>query len=128
MRDRLLEAGACRVCGVGVERVRVAGDLREGGDVLGGDLLLEACRAADRQVALDDDAPKLLHENLSDREYQVLCLIGSGKTVSQVAEALALSVKTVSTYRQRIYEKLGVESEVGLTKFALRQGLLADDV
>ena len=51
------------------------------------------------------------HETLSDREYQVLCLIGSGKTVSQVAESLALSVKTVSTYRARILEKMHLEKQ-----------------
>jgi DNA-binding NarL/FixJ family response regulator len=74
--------------------------------------------------ALDDDAPKLLHENLSDREYQVLCLIGSGKTVSQVAEALALSVKTVSTYRARILEKMHMANNAELIHYAVQNGLV----
>src|SRR5213594_3872077 len=55
---------------------------------------------------LGTETDKAPHEILSDREYQVLCMIGSGKTVTQIAEELALSVKTISTYRVRILEKL----------------------
>jgi two-component system, NarL family, invasion response regulator UvrY len=74
--------------------------------------------------ALDDDARKLPHETLSDREYQVLCLIGSGKTVSQIADALALSVKTVSTYRARILEKMNMENNAELIHYAVQNGLV----
>ena len=55
--------------------------------------------------ALDAETTAPLHEMLSDREYQVLCQIGSGKSVSQIADNLALSVKTISTYRARILEE-----------------------
>jgi DNA-binding NarL/FixJ family response regulator len=74
--------------------------------------------------ALDQDTHLLPHEALSDREYQVLCLIGSGKTVSQVADGLALSVKTVSTYRARILEKMNMENNAELIHYAVQNGLV----
>jgi two-component system invasion response regulator UvrY len=74
--------------------------------------------------ALDEDAARLPHETLSDREYQVLCLIGSGKTVSQIADSLALSVKTVSTYRSRILEKMQLANNAELIHYALQNGLV----
>jgi two-component system invasion response regulator UvrY len=67
-------------------------------------------------------------DKLSQRELQIMMMILDGRRGQDISKSLCLSPKTVSTYRQRIYEKLGVESEVGLTKFAMRQGLLADDV
>lgn len=69
------------------------------------------------------DAGKPPHENLSDREYQVLCLIGSGKTVGQIADQLALSVTTVSTYRARILEKMGMKTNAELTHYAISNKL-----
>jgi DNA-binding NarL/FixJ family response regulator len=74
--------------------------------------------------ALDTGATGLPHERLSDREYQVLCLLGSGKSVSQIAEALALSVKTVSTYRSRILEKMNMENNAELIHYALLNSLV----
>jgi two-component system invasion response regulator UvrY len=74
--------------------------------------------------ALDEDAGKLPHETLSDREYQVLCLIGAGKTVSQIADTLALSVKTVSTYRTRILEKMRMENTAELMHYAVQNRLV----
>jgi two-component system, NarL family, invasion response regulator UvrY len=74
--------------------------------------------------ALDDDTGSLPHEVLSDREYQVLCLIGAGKTVSQIADTLALSVKTVSTYRSRILEKMHMENNAELIHYAVQNGLV----
>lgn len=74
--------------------------------------------------ALDADRGDLPHETLSDREYQVLCLIGSGKTVSQIAAALALSVKTVSTYRARILEKMRLKNNAELIHYAIQNGLV----
>jgi DNA-binding NarL/FixJ family response regulator len=63
------------------------------------------------------------HERLSDREYQVLRMIGSGKTVSEIALSLSLSVKTVSTYRARVLEKMGMRTNAELTHYAVRNGL-----
>ncbi|MCB2167643.1 MAG: response regulator transcription factor [Deltaproteobacteria bacterium] len=74
--------------------------------------------------ALDEDTTKLPHEALSDREYQVLCLIGQGRTVSQIADDLALSVKTVSTYRTRILEKMHLENNAELIHYAVQSGLV----
>ncbi len=73
--------------------------------------------------ALDADTSQLPHEALSDREYQVLCLIGSGKSVSQIADALALSVKTVSTYRTRILEKMRLKNNAELIHYVIQKGL-----
>ena len=74
--------------------------------------------------ALDTDAQQPPHESLSDREYQVLSLIASGKSVSQIAEELALSVKTISTYRSRILDKMGMKTNAELTHYAIASGLV----
>jgi two-component system, NarL family, invasion response regulator UvrY len=74
--------------------------------------------------ALDPGSGKPPHESLSDREYQVLCLIGSGKTVSQIADDLALSVKTVSTYRTRILEKMRMQNNAELIHYAVQNSLV----
>ncbi len=74
--------------------------------------------------ALDPDAEKLPHESLSDREYQVLCLIASGKTVSQIAEELVLSVKTISSYRTRILGKMMMKTNAELTHYAIANRLV----
>lgn len=64
------------------------------------------------------------HERLSDREYQVLRMIGSGRTVSEIAAALDLSTKTISTYRARVLEKMDMRTNAELTHYVVRQGLL----
>jgi two-component system invasion response regulator UvrY len=64
------------------------------------------------------------HAALSTREYQVMCLLASGKTVTQAAAELALSVKTVSTYRSRILEKLGLANNADIVRYALERGLV----
>jgi DNA-binding NarL/FixJ family response regulator len=65
-----------------------------------------------------------IHDLLSDREYQVLCMIASGKTVTEIATELRLSVKTVSTYRVRILEKLDMKNNAELTRYAIKEGLV----
>lgn len=74
--------------------------------------------------ALDSTADKLPHETLSDREFQVLCLLASGKTVSEIAADLVLSVKTVSTYRSRILEKMQMRTNAELTHYAIQNALV----
>ncbi|MBD0305235.1 MAG: response regulator transcription factor [Nitrospiraceae bacterium] len=69
-------------------------------------------------------ADRLPHERLSDREYQVLCLIASGNTVGQIAETIKLSVTTISTYRARILEKMNMKNNAELTRYAVQQGLV----
>lgn len=65
-----------------------------------------------------------LHQALSDREYQVLRLIASGKSVSEIAGELSLSVKTVSTHRARILQKMGLKHNADLTHYAMSKGLV----
>jgi DNA-binding NarL/FixJ family response regulator len=68
------------------------------------------------------DAP--LHAVLSDREFQVLCLLSQGLAVSRIGEELSLSVKTISTYRARILEKMGMSSNAELTRYAIENDLV----
>jgi len=65
------------------------------------------------------------HDLLSDREYEVLCLIGLGQTVGQIANAMNLSITTISTYRGRILEKMHMKTNAELTRYTIRQGLVA---
>jgi two-component system invasion response regulator UvrY len=75
-------------------------------------------------VDLEIDASKPVHETLSDREYQVLCMIASGKTVGEIAEKLSLSAKTISTYRARILEKMNMKNNAELTHYAIQNKLV----
>lgn len=74
---------------------------------------------------LERDAQKQPHESLSDREYQVLCMIASGKKVKDIAESLSLSVKTISTYRARILEKMKMKSNADLIHYAIQNRLVS---
>ncbi len=73
---------------------------------------------------LEFDSEKPRHETLSDREYQIFSMIASGKTVGEIAEELFLSVKTVSTYRTRVLEKMRMKNNTQLTRYALKNNLL----
>lgn len=73
---------------------------------------------------LDQDADKASHEYLSDREFSVLKLLASGKSVSEIAESLFLSVTTVSTYRSRIMAKMNMKNNADLTLYAIENKLL----
>ena len=72
---------------------------------------------------LRPDSDRALHETLSDREFEVMRLIASGKTVGQIAELLALSDKTISTYRARILTKLGMHTSAEITHYAIQNKL-----
>jgi two-component system invasion response regulator UvrY len=65
-----------------------------------------------------------LHERLSDREYEVMIMIASGKSVSEIADELSLSVKTISTYRARVLEKVHLKSNAELARYAIKHGLV----
>ena len=73
---------------------------------------------------MEIDSEKPLHDILSDREYQVLRLIAAGKTIKQIAEELSLSIKTVSTYRTRIMEKMKMKTNAELMHYAIKHQLL----
>jgi len=68
---------------------------------------------------------KPLHESLSDREYQVMLMLASGKTVGEIARELFLSVKSISTYRQRIMVKMNLKSNAELTYYAIQNRLIS---
>jgi len=68
-----------------------------------------------------DDEP---HKKLSNREYQVLCMIASGKTINEIAEHLSISDKTVRTYRERLLEKMSLKNDVELTHYAIQHKLV----
>ena len=84
-----------------------------------------SAEVAERLVFEQDDAnEEHPHHELSDREYEVLRLIASGKTVSEIADQLALSVKTISTYRSRILEKMKMKHNAELTHYAIKHELV----
>jgi two-component system invasion response regulator UvrY len=75
-------------------------------------------------AGMDKDPGSQQHERLSTREFQVLSKLAAGRAVSEIAEELELSVKTVSTYRSRVLEKMGLKTNADLTSYALRHGLI----
>lgn len=92
--------------------------------VAGGKKYVSASLAEELANAISDDSDKAPHEKLSDREYQTLCMIASGKTLSQIADELNLSVKTVSVYRARLLEKMKLKNNAELTHYGLKHGLV----
>ncbi len=73
--------------------------------------------------SLGEDHDRPPHETLSDREYQTLCLIASGKSLTDAAEEMCLSIKTVSVYRSRLLEKMKLKNNAELTHYAIKNGL-----
>ncbi len=92
--------------------------------VLGGGRHVSAALAEIMAAYLTINTKKPPHELLSNREYQVMRLISSGKTVSQIGREISLSVRTVSTYRTRILEKMGMKSNAELTHYAFQNQLV----
>lgn len=91
--------------------------------VSSGGKYISAALAENLVINLGEDTGKSLHDKLSEREYQILCMIASGKTGKEIAADLNLSAKTVSTYRTRILEKMGMKNNAELTHYALQNGL-----
>ena len=91
--------------------------------VLAGRKYISGALAEKLAEGLNDTSGKAAHETLSDREMQVLQLLASGKTVSDVANELSLSVNTISTYRNRLLEKLTLHNNAELTRYALDNNL-----
>ncbi len=92
--------------------------------IVAGGRYVSATLAEKLAVDLRQGADTPLHELLSDREFQVLRMIASGKTVKEISEELSLSVKTVSTYRARILEKTGMRTNAELIRYALQTQLV----
>ncbi len=92
--------------------------------ILQGRKYISAAIAEKLAGALDDDTDRPPHELLSDREFDVFKLIASGKSVSDIAEKLSLSITTVSTYRARVMEKMKMKTNADLTRYALENKLI----
>ena len=97
---------------------RAVGKIMAGGNIFG------LRRQSPRHAAPAGDANQPPHAKLPDREFQVLSLIAHGKTITNIAEELSLSVKSVSTYRAPIVEKRHLQSTADLTRYALEHRLI----
>jgi len=94
------------------------------GEVIAGRRYLNPAVIGEMVSPLQQESGQRPHEALSDREYQVLRMIASGLTVSQVATRLTLSVKTVSTYRARVLEKMNMKTTAELMHYGIQHGLI----
>ena len=92
--------------------------------VLAGRRFVSATLAEMLVGALDEPTDQPLHASLSQREFQILCKLAVGRSVSEIARELCISVKTVSTYRARILEKMNFSTNADLTAYALKNGLM----
>jgi two-component system invasion response regulator UvrY len=92
--------------------------------VVGGGKYVSPSMAEKLATVVGSDYDVQPHERLSDREFQVMCMIASGKRLKEIGEELCLSVKTVSTYRTRVLEKMDMESNAELTYYAVKNGLI----
>jgi DNA-binding NarL/FixJ family response regulator len=92
--------------------------------VLKGGKYISPTLAESLALFLERDDRKSPHEKLSDREYQVMCMIAEGKKVKEIADSLDLSVKTISTYRARILEKMRMRSNADLIHYAIQNKLI----
>jgi two-component system, NarL family, invasion response regulator UvrY len=73
---------------------------------------------------LDGNIPKPPHENLNDREYQILCMLAAGKKLKDISKAMSLSIKTISVCRQHILEKMNARSNNELTQYSIQNRLI----
>lgn len=92
--------------------------------VVSGGKYVSASLAEQLATELDNQSGKALHETLSDREFQVMRLIAAGKKSSEIAAELSVTLSTVNTYRSRILEKMNMQSNVDLTRYAIENGLI----
>jgi DNA-binding NarL/FixJ family response regulator len=92
--------------------------------ILAGGQYVSPTLAEKLALGLRKDSTRAPHETLSDREYEIMCCIASGKTVTEIAGDLSLSAKTISTYRARLLEKLRVKNNAEIIRYAIRNGLV----
>lgn len=92
--------------------------------VVGGGKYVSPSMAEKLAAVIGSDYERPAHEGLSDREFQVMCMIASGKRLKEMAAELCLSAKTVSTYRARVLEKMGMDNNAELTYYAVKNGLI----
>ena len=98
--------------------------LKAVGMVLGGRRYVSTKVSEMLVEGLDKDADSPLHARLSTREFQIFSKLAAGRSVTEIGSELSLSVKTVSTYRSRVLEKMGFKTNADLTSYALRNGLV----
>ena len=91
--------------------------------ILSGKKYISPAFAEKMMLDFESDTEKPPHENLSDRELQVLCMIGKGKAVKEIAGELHLSTNTIRTFRTRILEKIGVKGTSELIHYAIAHSL-----
>ncbi len=91
---------------------------------VGGKKYVSATLAERLALELEGGMEKLPHQALSDREYRVMWMIASGRSIKDIAEDLVLSSNTISTYRARVLKKLNLKSNAGLVRYALRHRLM----
>ncbi len=118
---RLMKAGASGYLTKDVAPEQLVGAVRKVAD---GKKYISPVLAELLLQEINTDTDKPLHATLSDREYQVLKLIGSGKTVSEIAAVMSLSVKTISTYRAHILDKMKLKNNAELTFYVIQHDLL----
>lgn len=118
---RALKAGASGYLTKASAPQELIGAIRK---VAGGGKYVTASLAEKLADELEIDTEKLPHERLSNREHQVMLMLAEGKSVSDVAEELCLSVKTISTYRTRVMSKMGMKKNAELTLYAVHNKLI----
>ncbi len=118
---RALRAGASGYLTKASAPKELIGAIRK---VSSGGKYVTASLAEKLALELYTDAGKMPHERLSNREYQVMLMLAEGKSVSEIADSIFLSVKTISTYRSRILEKMGMKKNAELTLYAIHNGLM----
>jgi two-component system, NarL family, invasion response regulator UvrY len=118
---RAFRAGASGYVTKDCSREELVGAVQK---VSGGSKYITAALAEKLVLDLERGTDGPPHEHLSDREYEVLRFIASGKTVSEIAGILSLSDKTISTYRARILEKMGMKTNAELTHYAIQNKLV----
>jgi DNA-binding NarL/FixJ family response regulator len=118
---RALRAGAAGYLTKDHSPEQLVGAVRR---VAGGGKYVSAPLAEKLARLIDTDSRRAPHERLSDREFEVLRALGSGMAVKDVAEQLNLSAKTISTYRARLLEKMGLKSRADLVRYVVEHDLL----
>ena len=118
---RLLKAGAAGYLNKESAPEELVGALQK---VAGGGRYVSAALAEKLAQAISGDAEEAAYEKLSDREYQIMWLLATGKTVGAIARQLFLSANTVSTYRARILKKINVRNNAELMRYAIRHQLV----
>jgi DNA-binding NarL/FixJ family response regulator len=118
---RVLKAGASGYLTKGVAPAELISAIRRaarGRKYVGSSLAEKLASELTRNVMVP------VHQQLSDREYQIMCMLANGKKVKNIADELCLSSTTVSTYRARILEKMGMKMNSELTRYAVENGLI----